>query len=271
MRSTIHEWRRLYEAAAEQPEWLRAHRWGYSPDVALRTIADIREKLAPQPGDRILEVGCGCGMVLSHLVRDGRQGFGVDFCAPLLRSAERLGVDRRCVRLAAAEAARLPFADQVFDRVLCYSVFQCFPKRGDAERALTELLRVCKPGGTVLVGDVFGVVHTLRAVWQKNSWSIETVRAALRLPPLVPVRWALFPVRAVSRWLRKLAGRQTSEARATLRRRHYSQRFFRKLGERYGCRVEVLPQHIAGRDISRTRFDVRLRKANGKRADDARI
>ena len=43
MKATVHQWRQLYDTAAAEPDWVRAHRWGYSEEVASRTIADISE------------------------------------------------------------------------------------------------------------------------------------------------------------------------------------------------------------------------------------
>lgn len=263
MNVSIEEWRKLYDIAATEGNWVRAHRWGHSPEVAMRTIEDIRKKLRVGRGDRILEVGCGSGMVLQALLHEGQSGIGVDLCENLLRQADVFGVDRQRVKVAVAEAARLPFAADTFDRVLCYSVFQCLPTVSYASQTLKELVRVCRAGGTILVGDVFGHWERLQATWHKERASLETVRAALSLPLLRPVWYTLIPVRAGMTLLRRLRGnRATVDDEDTLPRRHYSHAFFRRFAEKHGYELEILGQSIFGRDISSLRFDVRIAKRN---------
>lgn len=260
MKATVHTWRRLYETAAEEPDWVRAHRWGYSQEVASRTIADIREKLLLDSQHRLLEVGCGCGMVLSTLLQDNQTGVGIDFSHSLLAKARAFGVRLHNIELIAGEAARPPVADDTFDRVFCYSVFQCLPTPQYAVRSLRELIRVCKPGGVILVGDVFGCVERFRTAWQDGGPSIETARAALALPWLLPLRWALAPLRWSFALRHRIGGERIGDDDDSLPRRHYSHHFFRRIGHECGCEVEILPQEIPGREISRQRFDVRLMK-----------
>lgn len=254
MKATVHRWRQLYDTAAAEPDWVRAHRWGYSEEVASRTIADIREKLMLDSEHRLLEVGCGCGMVLSTLLQGNQTGVGIDFSHSLLAKAGAFGVSLQNIELIAGEAARLPAADDCFDRVLCYSVFQCLPTPTYARRSLRELIRVCRPGGVILVGDVFGCVERFRAAWQDGGPSIETARAALALPWLLPLRWS-FALR------HGIGDGRIGDDDDSLPRRHYSHQFFRRIGHECGCEVEILPQIIPGRKSSRQRFDVRLMKA----------
>jgi len=264
MAQGIGVWREIYDEAAAQPDWWRAHRWGYGEEVARATVEDIRRKLAAEPHHRILEVGCGCGMVLNMLLQDGQRGVGIDLSEDLIRRASDFGVDRTRLDLIVGEAARLPLCDGMFDRVLCYSVFQCFPDHAYARRCLRELIRVCKPGGTILVGDVFGSVDGLRAVSASNGYGRGFFRAAMRLPGMGPVRLALAPIR----WgLAQLRGRSRvqCETEEDVERLFYTRRFFRRIGARYGCRVEILSQHIAGREsLARLRFDVRMTRSGAQ-------
>ena len=261
MKATVHRWRELYDTAAAEPDWVRAHRWGYSEEVASRTIADIREKLMLDSEHRLLEVGCGCGMVLSTLLQGNQTGVGIDFSHSLLAKAGAFGVSLQNIELIAGEAARLPAADDSFDRGLCYSVFQCLPTPTYARRSLRELIRVCRPGGVILVGDVFGCVERFRAAWQDGAPSIETARAALALPWLLPLRWTLTPLRWSFALRHGIGDGRIGDDDDSLPRRHYSHQFFRRIGHECGCEVEILPQIIPGRKSSRQRFDVRLMKA----------
>ncbi len=260
MDAGIEKWRRLYEVAAREPDWIRAHRWGYSQEIALRTIADIRAKLAPRSQDRLLEVGCGSGMVLGSLLREDQSGVGADLCEALIRKAHAFGVDRRRVKLMVAEAGQLPFSDNSFDRVLCYSVFQCFPSANYGTHVFKELIRVCKPGGTILIGDVFGYVEMFRATWYQEGFGINTIRTALGLPLLKPIFYALWPARRLIRAVRNHFRPPARSNEHGLGWHHYSHQFFRRLGKKYGAHVEILDQNIPGKEIVSTRFDARLTK-----------
>jgi hypothetical protein len=55
MGASAEDWRSFYKARASLSDWVRAHGWGYSPELAFQTISDIRLKLGLKPHERILE------------------------------------------------------------------------------------------------------------------------------------------------------------------------------------------------------------------------
>ena len=99
--------------------------------------------LAPQPGERILDVATGTGITARACARRGAEVTGIDIAAGLLDAARSLSgglaID---YRLGDAEA--LPFADASFDAVV--STFGVMFV-GRPEAAARELARVCRPGG----------------------------------------------------------------------------------------------------------------------------
>jgi SAM-dependent methyltransferase len=109
--------------------------------------------LAPQPGERILDVGCGAGQavrLLAGMVGSGGRVAGLDRPAPAMRrvgeTVRQSGLEN--VELVAGSAEALPFADASFDAVLCVNVLEAVP---DQPRALREIRRVLRPGGRALV------------------------------------------------------------------------------------------------------------------------
>src|SRR3984957_13439195 len=67
----------------------------------------VLELLAPQPGERILDLGCGDGALSKKLVDLGSDVVGVDSSAPQIEAAKKLGLD---ARVMSAEA--LPFHEE---------------------------------------------------------------------------------------------------------------------------------------------------------------
>ena len=106
-----------------------------------------------QPGEVILEVGCGSGVVARRLARYTAQAnriMGVDVNRYLLREAETLAVQEGLadiITFQEGDAEALPFPDNHVGVALSFTVLE----EGNADRMLTELIRVTKPGGRVTV------------------------------------------------------------------------------------------------------------------------
>jgi ubiquinone/menaquinone biosynthesis C-methylase UbiE len=93
-------------------------------------------------------VGCGEGGNIANVLPADRLGIrviGIDLFERKIRFAKRVGVQASFV---CADASRLPFLDSTFDLVLCRDVLH---HMADPERAVSELRRVCRPGGVVWI------------------------------------------------------------------------------------------------------------------------
>ena len=136
-----------------------------------RTLIDL---MAPEPGEAILDVGCGAGSLDRLLAR--RLGAAnaitaIDTNPFLLREAALLakaeGLDG-LIRFAPGNAEALPFADESFDCIFSVTVLE----ECDADRALAEMVRVARPGGRV------GVI--VRSLDLPQWWSVEVPDAIRR-------------------------------------------------------------------------------------------
>ena len=114
------------------------------------------------PGERVLEVGCGTGVVVRDLIAlVGRRGevVGVDSSRRILRKARALcreSARGRRLTLRAADGAQLPFAAGRFDAALAITVILHV---ADPLRVVREMARVTRPGGRVGLQDQdFGAV-----------------------------------------------------------------------------------------------------------------
>jgi demethylmenaquinone methyltransferase/2-methoxy-6-polyprenyl-1,4-benzoquinol methylase len=100
-----------------------------------------------RPGTRVLDLAAGTGVSTVELERAGAQAVACDFSLGMLR-AGRAGKHRRHVRFVAGDALNLPFADAAFDAA---TISFGLRNVADVERALTEMARVVRPGGRLVV------------------------------------------------------------------------------------------------------------------------
>ncbi|MGC4866639.1 class I SAM-dependent methyltransferase [Micromonospora sp. DT53] len=125
----------------------------------LVTAADL------SAGARVLDVATGSGNAAIAAARCGCVVTGVDYVPELLeRGKARAAAERLPVTFVTGDAERLAYADGSFDAVLSVVGVMFAP---DQERAAAELVRVCRPGGTValaawtpqgFIGDLFRTV-----------------------------------------------------------------------------------------------------------------
>lgn len=128
------------------------------PAEAMREWLDLTERsiLAFNPR-RILEIGCGVGMVLYRLVDHVEHYTAVDVSAHALAAIRReLGPEERAkVTLMQKPADALEgLADGSFDTVVINSVCQYFPDAGYFVRVLKRASQLVRPGGRIFIGDV---------------------------------------------------------------------------------------------------------------------
>lgn len=91
--------------------------------------------------EKVLEIGCGKGAILSYLQKAGHLVTGIDVDADALAYCRAPHAD---LSVSVASGDRLPFADAAFDAVLSFDVFEHIR---DTDRHLKEVRRVLKPGG----------------------------------------------------------------------------------------------------------------------------
>jgi 2-polyprenyl-6-hydroxyphenyl methylase/3-demethylubiquinone-9 3-methyltransferase len=141
----------------------------------LRQLGDLH-------GRRILDAGCGGGLVARELAAAGAEVVGVD------RSLGSLGVARRAANgsgsfhPAQGRLEHLPFAGASFDAVVAADVLEHLP---DLPAAVAELARVLAPGGSFL----FDTVNRTPWSWFTAVFGLEQV---LRMVPRGTHDWRLF-------------------------------------------------------------------------------
>jgi ubiquinone/menaquinone biosynthesis C-methylase UbiE len=123
-------------------------------------VKDIIEKLSPRKGEKLLDAGCGSGILLSELVRVTEiMGIGIDFSGKEIEIA-KTHFPYISFRVGSVES--IAFPDRSFDRVLCYGVLLYVE---NWKPALHELLRVSKDDGMILLGDLPSIRHRPKLYW----------------------------------------------------------------------------------------------------------
>lgn len=124
------------------------------------TRGRLIEILAPQAGERVLEIGPGTGYYTFEMAARLDSGqvdiFDIqqEMIDHVMREANRRGITN--VEPALGDAQSLPYADGSFDAVVLITVLGEIPSQ---ERALNEVARVLKPGGRLIVGEMIVDPH----------------------------------------------------------------------------------------------------------------
>jgi SAM-dependent methyltransferase len=155
------------------PLWgARPEDWAISEDQQVPIYEDTLHQVGLEPGERVLDIGCGVGAFLQLVVDRGGQPFGIDASEALIELArERLP----SVDLRVGEMEHLPHDDNTFGLVTGFSSFFF---ANDMVAALREAGRVAKPGAPVVI-----------QVWGAHErCDLEAMKAIARpfLPPRPP-------------------------------------------------------------------------------------
>ncbi len=146
-----------YDALAKSYE----RRWRRYLDIS---SAHTLAVLEPRDHERILDAGCGTGLLLRRIAASapGAQLVGIDLTLAMLRQADRTVSD-----LVLGDVGRLPFDDGSMDAVVLASVLQYLP---DPNLALAEASRVLRPGGRVVMTLWDGESRRVRLLGHWLRW-----------------------------------------------------------------------------------------------------
>lgn len=155
MKETIaDEWKQYWQTHTDIPSW------DYMSEIVFETL---RSRCGSFSGRRVLEAGCGTGRVSLEIARAGGNVACIDI------SSEAIALTRRTfsasgmpVETMVASLFALPFKNGEFDVVWNAGVLEHFSEQ-ERKEALTELLRVVKPGGVLVTLNPykFGAAYRL--------------------------------------------------------------------------------------------------------------
>lgn len=110
---------------------------------------EILERVVAINPETVLDLGCGNGNVLEKIMETSNAKlFGLDLSLKMIESARKKLADT--VELKVGDAEKLPYTENQFDVVICNASFHHYP---NPERVLSEIKRVLKRGGILVLGD----------------------------------------------------------------------------------------------------------------------
>ena len=145
----------------------------------LSAVRSLIEAVQVRPGEKVVEVGCGSGVLIRWLARQTRGAnaiLGVDINRYLLREATALARKdglADILTLQEGNAEALPLLDNSVDVAFACTVLE----EGNADKMLAEMVRVTRPGGRVAV-----IVRALDASWWVNLPLKPALKAKVQAP-----------------------------------------------------------------------------------------
>lgn len=158
--------------------------WGWSGKIGSlrwnRRVEMLCRDL--KPGSRVLEVGCGTGLLTEEIARRGVKVYSLDISQELLKNARERSGNREIVFFCSS-AYELGFAAASFDRVVGMSVLHHL----EIDRAFKEFYRVLKKGGRIIFSEpnmlnphIFAERHFLRERFHNSPDETAFVRFGLK-------------------------------------------------------------------------------------------
>ncbi|MFP4473170.1 MAG: class I SAM-dependent methyltransferase [Candidatus Omnitrophota bacterium] len=153
LKNLFDNWAREKGEKYQHRQWLLS-KWDnlegvrWSDEKRRLLVQHIQHHLRAENNDTVLDLGCGGGWMMPEIEPVCAQVFGCDISWHMLRRSP-------CPqRVFVGDAARLPLADHSLDRVLCYFVLINFQDDAAVEQVLSEILRILRPGGLALLGQL---------------------------------------------------------------------------------------------------------------------
>ncbi|MCW3491039.1 class I SAM-dependent methyltransferase [Dethiobacter alkaliphilus] len=142
--------------------------------------------------EKIVEIGCGNGVVLDLLAHNFRKSqiTGIDLDPVMCDAARKRCLDNVDVLLTGA--THLPLADESVDVVIyCSTIHEIYSHGGphEVDNSLSEAVRVLKPGGSIIIRDTVKPAQEKVRVNFKKDWTRKRFRTFIKDYKVMPARY----------------------------------------------------------------------------------
>lgn len=125
--------------------------WGMIARGLERSAEGFLERVGVSPGERLLDVACGNGQLAVPAARAGAEAAGIDIAENWIEQARaRAAAGNLDIRFDVGDVEAMPYEDERFDTVISLIGAMFAPR---PELAVSEMLRVCRPGGRIVMGN----------------------------------------------------------------------------------------------------------------------
>jgi ubiquinone/menaquinone biosynthesis C-methylase UbiE len=160
----------------------QAHTYAANPSISDHArLVRLVQAIHPKPDALVLDVATGPGYVALTFAEAGCDVIGIDLTEAPLAIAEQLRQARGLtnVRFQLGDAEHLPFAEQEFDIVVSrFALHHC----EDPQHVLTEMARVCRVQGMIVIEDLVVSEHPARAAYQNRFEQLRDPSHTRALP-----------------------------------------------------------------------------------------
>ena len=134
-------------------------------------VNDIIDKMDFNSGDTVLDIGCSGGRLIKEISPIVKSVVGIDYSVNMVNKAKENTKTCNNVEILPASANNLPFEDDYFSKIICYSVFMYLGNFGKVKVVINEMRRVATHKARILIGDILDKNR------KPSFWSLSLLRA----------------------------------------------------------------------------------------------
>ncbi len=129
---------------------------GWSDTLQHKTnFDDMLDKITFDSSHTVLDVGCGSGIQTKRIAKHVKTAVGIEVHPGYLSRAKKVLKNKKTTHLIRCTGAKLPFPDDSFDRVICQGTFMWLLDPDEAERMISEMIRVTADNGIIFISEIF--------------------------------------------------------------------------------------------------------------------
>jgi len=185
-------------------------------------------------GVKVLDLGCGNGLIVNEILQRGGKYYGIDISSGLIKIAKKkyaLEIKKKLAEFKVGDAVKkLPYQNNFFDHVFSFAVLHHIPSIENRLRFLEEIKRVLKSGGRadIIVWNLF------------NDWSYKRFKISAQMKNPLPhldkndflVEWRATLGKDVKRYIHSFTDKELKELARTVGFEKITVGYYNRAGEK---------------------------------------